>query len=411
MSVSEFITANGLQLRNLGVPESLWKHVFQRIETNRVGSNGEFRIVDKKVVTAKSLSPSEAVLVFQHQWIFTSRDQAKQHLDESEPLRAAIAALVERTTANSIAATTESLLANLYRIAFEFEVKSATDHQKLYSVTLDPFSPCQMPFAQSPLLGAGIFIDTRSNRSYTILWPTSLTSTIPSRTLITRGELTCMPDYSTTEYWKHHYATSKADTTFDWFLPWTTDFANLLKNVLPNQIPSNSPAAIAVLNVGCGNSTAADGMIKDRVADIVINFDISGDAVHTISRAHSKILTPTTPGLQEFSVFDGALSSGFPFRKSFGEGNEKLFSWAFDKGTTDGLLRSSMDIVRQLWINMAEVTDTIVWVSLGRPENRVILIEDEIGGNWEVDQCLQIDGNGGWIKTHYVYVCKQKVQK
>ncbi|KAI9350748.1 hypothetical protein BDR26DRAFT_1003570, partial [Obelidium mucronatum] len=397
--------ANTQQLRALGVPAAQWTDLFAAIDGGRLGAGGAlFRDGAGVVRTAAHGAP---VLVFAHAWLFGDRAAAERHLAESPLLRDAAASLVRRTTRAPCPATAGAVLRRLFRIAVEFEVKSATLRQKLYAVSLDDCAPCEIPFAQNPLLAAGVFVDARSNKSYTLLWQADPATSIPKGTAVTRGYLPCMPDYSSTEYWKYHYATSNESTTFDWFLPWSVEFANLLKSVLPALIPSSTcKTAITVLNVGCGNSTATDGMMKDRVADMVINFDISRDAVQTISKAHSKSLTSKTPGLQQFAVFDGALSSGFPFRKTTSSG--KRFDWAFDKGTTDGLLRSSMDIVRQLWSNMAQVTDTVVWVSLGRPENRIFLIEDEIGFNWEVDQCLQIDGNDGLIKTHYIYVCKQR---
>ncbi|KAJ3074968.1 hypothetical protein HDU98_009638 [Podochytrium sp. JEL0797] len=404
MTSAEFLAANSAQLESLGIPTALWKTVSQRISSGRLGSNSLFRCKGIQATTARTVTNCEdAVLVYPHDWVFVSRDQAEAHLKESNPLRLAVGSLLDRTILEANGhSSVEDIMAHLYRVAFQFEVRSASELQKLYVVSLDAVSPCQIPFSQTPLFGTGIFIDTLTNKSYTLLWPTTR-STIPNNTPVTRGMLTPMPDYSTTDYWKHHYATSNPETTFDWFFSWSPEFARTLKTVLPpGKAPvSGSNAFVTVLNVGSGNSSSVgDGLVKDGLADSVLHFDVSKEAMLAVK---SKMGDTTVHEVQEFVAFDGSLTSGFPIRP-------RRIDWAFDKGTTDGLLRSGMEVVKRMWDNLAKQTDLVVWVSLGRPESRVGLIEDEIGGGWEVDQCLEIEAGEGRTFEHsvFVYVCRLK---
>ncbi|KAI9350771.1 hypothetical protein BDR26DRAFT_851484 [Obelidium mucronatum] len=323
----------------------------------------------------------------------------------------------------------EFALKNLFRVAFEFDVEAEDgQQQKMSCVTFDPYAPALLPFANSPLFGAAIFVDARTAKSYTVLWPNWIDTDeevdddeliLEAFSPVTRGEITIMPDFSATGFWEHHYATSKETTKFDWYVPWSTDLSELIKNsVITSSNSKNS--LVTVLNVGAGNSTSVgDGMVEDGIADVVIHFDISKEVVHALAKMEVeslKLLEQESKddagnqsrrrrhGLQEFIVFDAACLNP-PFRKP---SSSKLFDWAFDKGTFDGMMSAGIDVVRKVWANLAILTDTVVLVSHGKPERRIQLIEEEIGSNWEVDQCLEIDTTKttGWC--YWVYICRQK---
>ncbi|KAJ3405377.1 hypothetical protein HDU80_001460 [Chytriomyces hyalinus] len=445
--MEDFIAANRAQLMAMNVPEVLWTEIQSRIEEGNLGTIGSetecpFGVdEDGAVVTASDLTAREAVSVFGHQWVFINKEDAESKLGGSPGLLGAVAGLIEAAMppvqqADSSDETQQTeqqprdmdfqtVCSNLWRVAFEFDAGD----QKMSSVSFDPYAPALLPFDNEPLLGAGILIDTRTSKSYTLLWPMGVSDgddiddtddfEIPVLTRVTRGELTVMPDYSNDEYWKHHYATSKETNTFDWYLPWSTGFSAMLKDLVPT--PASHPRSlITVLDVGCGNSgTVGDGMVADGLANMVLHFDVSKEAVHSLAKtqagaknkdsdASEKTLPPRDKsmetGVQDHAIFDGALVQGMPFRSS--KTGEKLFDWAFDKGTTDGMLSHGVAVVRKMWANMARITDVIVLVSFGKPELRIPMIEEDIGNGWVVDQCLEVDGLGtGW--SYYVYLCKQ----
>ncbi|KAJ3093662.1 hypothetical protein HK100_006496 [Physocladia obscura] len=415
-----FLAANQTQLGGLGIPDGLWMEVWRCITTKQLGSRGRFG-VDRsgEVVTAIALAPREAVIVFKHDWIFDSRAAAEASLLRNKPLSSAVAALIAATNIADEApaellsdlSSVDVSLNALYKIALEFDVlDDDIQTSKCYCVTLDPYAPAVLPFANAPIFGAGIFVESRTNLSYTLMWPNWIDSNeeIDSEdciaeafTSVTRAELTCMPDYSSSNYWVHHYAGSNEANTFDWYVPWSTNLASLIKDAVGGV--EESKHAITVLNVGCGNSkSVGDGMIADGVADILIHFDVSNEVVHALAKMGSseEAGKDNHVGFQDFAVFDAVVGK-LPFR----QGNGKLFDWAFDKGTTDGLMSESMDAVQKMWKNLATVTDCVVLVSHGNPDRRVALVEEEIAGGWQVDQCLEIDGlDSGW--KYWVYICK-----
>jgi hypothetical protein len=310
----------------------------------------------------------------------------------------------------------------LYKIAFQFQItpSPSAPPTTYYFVNTDPLSPAIIPFSSTPLLESKIFIHTPKDgsaaKTYTILFPhlsdaeknsESLLQTfsIPKDTPVTRGEMTAMPDYSLANYWKFHYDASPA-RVYEWFLPWNA-VSSVIKTVLPPTIVGG-----VVLNVGCGNSKAGEGMLKDNAASLVVSVDVAESALTTLA----KLGNSSRKGVEEFALLD---ATELPFREPKSKSN--LFDWAFDKGTLDGLLYSSegVALVQKVWNGVAKLTDTFVLVSLGRPENRLALIEDQIKG-WEVDQCMEIELKGGAvgmagpegsglgkIDRCWVYVCKR----
>ncbi|KAI8609255.1 hypothetical protein BC830DRAFT_1233454 [Chytriomyces sp. MP71] len=418
--MESFEQSCGGQLSSLGVDRRLWRTVEERMNSGKSGTETVFKRASSGtgLVSVTNLAASAAVAVFAHDWVFGDRDTAHSHLAASEGLRRAASALVRQSDASAEKGDDlrpDRIMKQLYKVAFEFEVVAgpAQTPQKLYCVAFDPVAPpSAISFSSKPLLRAGIFIDTRTSKSYTLLWPAAPFQdlsdiVIEKGATITRGALTGMPDYSTNEYWIHHYATSNESTRFDWFMPWSKGLSATLKQILP---PARVPASlVTVLDVGCGNSgTVGDGMVHDGLADVVLQFDVSREAVATL--AGTQPGEKSSRGLQQYAVFNAALEGGMPFRRSAGDNSKttdrKLFDWVFDKGTTDGMLRAGVQVVKQMWMNLARVTDVVVLVSLGSPQSRVLLIEDEISGGWTVDQCLEVDGLASGVKTAYIYVCK-----
>ncbi|ORY32486.1 hypothetical protein BCR33DRAFT_856560 [Rhizoclosmatium globosum] len=425
MSLSEshdaFLTANAAFLRSAGLVDPLIDEVWKRIETGQLGTGhtNPFGIDEEgTVVTVEELSPRDCVFVYAHQWVFANVMDAAKSLSVNKGLCSAVADLIgvamdTRPSAEEAANKEDFALKNLFRVAFEFDVEGG---DKLNCVSLDPYAPALLPFAQSPLLGAVIFVDARTATSYTVLWPNWIDTveevddpelTLEQYSPITRGELVVMPDPSSEEYWKLHYATMKDTNTFDWYMPWSEDLSHVIKQAVATVSGSNKENEfITVLNVGCGNSTSVgDGLMDDKICDLVMHYDVSKEVVHALSKLEQESVASTskkpTAGVQEYIVFDA--SDPAPFRTRF--------SWAFDKGTFDGMLSHGAELVKKVWANLAKVTDTVVLVSHGSPEKRIQVIEEQVAGGWTVDQCLEIDTTKttGWC--YWVYICKHSSEK
>ncbi|KAJ3024805.1 UNVERIFIED_CONTAM: hypothetical protein HDU68_007771 [Siphonaria sp. JEL0065] len=447
-----FHLTNGPFLRSLGIVDALIDEIWRRIETQQLGTSTEFGVTEEgQVVTATDLSPRAAVIVFAHEWVFETVTDAERGLYGQDSLRRAVVSLVSTATntkppdpshlseSQQKKSEVQYSLESLFRIAFEFDVENARGQiQKMSCVSFDAYAPALLPFANAPLFGAAVFVDGRTAKSYTILWPNWIDSDddvddvddvdhevriLEAFSPVSRAEITIMPDFSAPGFWQHHYATSKETTKFDWYVPWSDDLSHLIKNsdAVPTSEKSKDASFVTVLNVGAGNSSSVgDGMVTDGIADLVLHFDISKEVVHALAKMETVSLgeeaaaeskdkkVVVRSGLQEFVVFDAA--QALPFRKTTDgtSGNQKLFDWAFDKGTFDGMLSAGLETVQKVWANLAILTDTVVLVSHGKPERRIELIEQQVGSNWEVDQCLEIDATKttGWC--YWVYICKQK---
>ncbi|KAJ3412418.1 hypothetical protein HDV05_000776 [Chytridiales sp. JEL 0842] len=430
-----FIGKHSSQLNAMGLPRALWPVLWAKFETERLGSidfpwslSVDEETRSPLIVAADNINIQRSLIVYNHDWVFTSRDEAKQHLESSQNLKAAISALIENVAAmhpdESSSAfdepgkvlETDEILSHLYKIAFQFQIASTptSPPTTLFTVTTDPLGPAIIPFSPTPLLDSKIFIhspkDGSPPKAYTLLFPKLSDSdkrredllqsfSIEKGTVITRAEMTAMPDYSNPKYWKAHYRTSTV-RAYEWFLPWNA-ISGHLKNIVP--------AGGSVLNIGCGNSLVGQQMLNDKSASYVLSVDIAESAVQAL-KSLSKSTENKKQPLEDLLVLD---ATSLPFRST--SSNPLLFDWAFDKGTLDGLLYTPnpIPLLQKIWAAVSKVSDTFVLVSLGRPETRLPLIEEQIGG-WEVSECLEIElknggkegMGGGRIERCWVYVCK-----
>ncbi|KAI8614668.1 hypothetical protein BC830DRAFT_1126318 [Chytriomyces sp. MP71] len=245
-SLDRFVAANQASLAASGMPRQLWASIWGRIEASKFGSRSPIaeeevrHIFDvavmrpKKhdesgnpvdeadldeipcIIAAQALIPRAAVVVFQHEWTFENSDQARQHLEATPSLITQVVSLF--TAVNALAgvasdermhsAPIQYILENLHRIAFSFQVATATDSgatKTYHYVILDPFSPAVIPVSPSgkPVLSAFLFVDQRNGRPYTVMYPgwikqnaeglfdaeSEEEDTIPPGTVITRSPL------------------------------------------------------------------------------------------------------------------------------------------------------------------------------------------------------------------------------
>ncbi|KAI8609011.1 hypothetical protein BC830DRAFT_1173919 [Chytriomyces sp. MP71] len=68
------------------------------------------------------------------------------------------------------------------------------------------------------------------------------------------------------------------------------------------------------------------------------------------------------------------------------------------------MVRTRVQVVEQMWMNLARVTDLLVFVSWGSQLSRVLLMEDGFGCGWTVDQCLKVDGLASRVMAAYICV-------
>jgi hypothetical protein len=102
-SLDAFMELHKDQLENvICLPKRLWAPLWAKIESGRFGTqmddsttvfalniaeDGENETLSVSVVAAKDLSPPMALIVFNHDWTFTSKEQAEEHLKASIPLQ------------------------------------------------------------------------------------------------------------------------------------------------------------------------------------------------------------------------------------------------------------------------------------------------------------------------------------
>lgn len=521
--LDNFIDLHAGQLRAMGLPRRLWPALWGKMEAAHMEQqqshqhasqhDPEFRAMmsaalndrpfelhvsddsnsDSNCTNAvelrvsRDLTPPQALIVYRHNWTFSTRDEAKSHLDASVDLRRVLSRMLESVqvmnmasggleggTSNPIvnqhvdaALDSQTILSNLYKIAFQFQITSrnardnfnTTTTKNYYAVSTDAFSPAVIPYAKdsTPLFTAKVFIyssrstdhmsqqEQQKEEAFTILFPTVLPSdfedeerdslnevVIKAGTKVTRSELTSAPDYSSPEYWLHHYRTGAANRVYEWFLPWRA-IAESVRAALNSPSPefpadSKAPAtAGVVLNVGSGTSRAGQELLLDGTAAHVVSLDVSLNALDA-TRRRSGVgggaggSRTGLGGTEDLLLLD-VTTPTTPLR---GDSNSSLIDWALDKGTTDGLLYSSPSSIStaaasRAWEAVARCgAKVLVWVSLGTPEGRVALIEDEIGkGVWGVDQCFEVElpsgasgmsdeHGGGKIDCCFVYVCRVK---
>ncbi|KAJ3052927.1 hypothetical protein HK097_005398 [Rhizophlyctis rosea] len=184
-------------------------------------------------------------------------------------------------------------------------------------------------------------------------------------------------------------------------------------NILTGALPAECKQGGVVRNIGCGNSEVGKKMIESRLASVVLSVDIAEGAVQALSSKQDSTTPPPkppSPGIEEFLVLD---ATNLPLRTT------SSIDWIFDKGTLDGLMYQSdaMDVLRRIWDEAKRGLaphGVFVLVSLWKPEGRLSLIEDTLGGR-VVDRCFEIEGlvgqgmrmEGGLsgVDRCYVYVC------
>ncbi|KAJ3190764.1 hypothetical protein HK101_008404 [Irineochytrium annulatum] len=455
-SLDTFLEDHTAQLEGIGMPRILFPVLWAKLEAHQLGTdafdhfewekttvNGKDKVT---LVAKKDLPPQQALIVYEHDWTFVNRAQAKEHLDSNEGLRGIMSHQVHQLdfaergyyveNEEKKQLSTDEILMNLYRIAFQYQAQTEKETIVFSYASFDPFGPHIIPFAapvsananqaHTPLLEAHLFVHTTpdpknpsgppTSKPYTILFPSWVNppalnelrdaDIIRKGTPITRGELTTMADYSNPRYWTHHYAQSQL-RSYDWFLPWKA-----VGPVIKNLIPERARQGVC-LNVGCGNAPVGEGIIKDGLAGYVISCDVAVEALKAVQGASNG-----KPGaaLEELIQLD---ASRLPLREG---GGEALIDWAFDKGTLDGLMDhpDGVAIVKAIWDGIARRSGAdcvFVLVSLGRPEGRLVVIEEAIGG-WEVEECMEVEipggavgmgkDVGGRIDRVFIYVCKKK---
>ncbi|KAJ3111807.1 hypothetical protein HDU96_005319 [Phlyctochytrium bullatum] len=465
-SLDRFNALHGAQLRSLGIPQILHPVLWAKFEAQQLGTSAYDPFEWQKsphptdpsrtvlnVVAKKDLIPQQALIVYPHDWTFGTKEQAREHLEASPALRTIVATQLrqaemlargfvteeEAKDAGTAEMSVDEILGKLYRVAFQFQVHTPPSPPATFNyVSADPFGPHAIPFAGAtsagggkPVLESRVFVRTvlpsapdapPRTEVYTILFhnvnPMSLnelgdSEIIKKGTKITRSEMTVMPDYAAPEYWGFHYEQS-VERQFEWFVPWKAIGPNI-RDLLPT---TNG----VVLNVGCGTSHVGDGILADRLAAHVLSIDIALPALIALRNTRK----PPANGVEDLLQLD-LTAPTLPLRP------QPLADWAFDKGTLDGLVASDpgdngVQLVRAVWDHVARLTrpDAVfVVVSLGRPEGRLVLIEDAIGG-WEVDACMEVEipeavarGDGAsaraaaafgltGIRRCYIYVCKKK---
>ncbi|KAI9209184.1 uncharacterized protein BJ171DRAFT_485687 [Polychytrium aggregatum] len=257
-----------------------------------------------------------------------------------------------------------------------------------------------------------VFIDVGLSRAFTVLWPHHQ---VPSGSLLMRSELTPMPNYAHVDYWKRHYDVSSSSQHHDWFVPWKA-----VRGVVMNALPNRGRGSVA-LNLGCGNSRSSREIIGDEAASFILNVDVARSSMDGIlrialedeakaSRAASQ--QSALKGIEQFVTLDAVQ---MPFRSG------GIVDWIFDKGTLDGILYNpeGVQMLRQIWARLGQILvpgGLLVLVSLGRPEGRLDLIENQIGG-WMVDDCFEVTTAkgaesatfqfGSGIDSCFVYICRK----
>ncbi|KAI8838987.1 hypothetical protein BC829DRAFT_492924 [Chytridium lagenaria] len=422
-SLDVFLDAHKSQLQSLGVPDILHPVLWAKFEANQLGTDAydpfEWEKIEGaapgtpnlRIVAKKDLPPQQAVIVFPHDWTFTTKEEAKAHLESSPQLRSILSHHIRELDLISqgyvsdeeekTELDTKAILENIYRVAFQYQVHAPPAPPSIFNfVSADPFGPHTIPFAGNgtkPVLESRIFVRTVKDPAnpsknitnvYTILFhnvnPSALNELGPSDiikkgTSITRSEMTPMPDYSTPKYWMHHYQQS-VHRNFEWFVPWAA-IGPCIKSYLPTM----------------------NGVVLNPLTAL------------TATKSKVRAFKGKPPGIED-CLFSTLRQIVFLFEQP-----PPCSIGAFDKATLDGLLSSQEgpQIAKKFGIAFA-----------GKPEGRLPLIEDVIGG-WEVDACMEIEipsaalkkGSGFGVPSGgrglepssavdrcFVYVCK-KVQK
>ncbi|KAI9335536.1 hypothetical protein BDR26DRAFT_865935 [Obelidium mucronatum] len=174
------------------------------------------------IVAAKALIPRAAVVVYPHEWVFETLEQARQHLTQSPQLVSALSSLImsvnviQGVSSEAVIDPVQHIVDNLPRIAFSYQITSLsadgeTEQVKTYyyCIVSDPFGPAVIPPAAdgtTPMLASFVFVDQRTMKAYTVLFPGWIKQnaenedgfftaddddedTIPEQTVITRGPL------------------------------------------------------------------------------------------------------------------------------------------------------------------------------------------------------------------------------
>jgi hypothetical protein len=104
--LDEFVAKHKDQMISIELPRSLWPVLWAKFETERLGTiDFPWSLsIDETtrrplLVTADEVNFQRSLIVYSHDWMFTSREEAKSHLNSSQNLRAAISALIENVSA------------------------------------------------------------------------------------------------------------------------------------------------------------------------------------------------------------------------------------------------------------------------------------------------------------------------
>ncbi|KAH7820516.1 putative Methyltransferase-like protein 13 C (METTL13C) [Monocercomonoides exilis] len=161
--------------------------------------------------------------------------------------------------------------------------------------------------------------------------------------------------YGEADYWDKRY--SEATTSFDWYFNYHSVVTDLLAKY--------DRKDIKILNIGCGNSTFAEFLVRDGYKDVT-NVDISPVVIKKMEEQYHEML----PTVKWITMDTRQLSF-----------ESESFDVVFDKGTLDAILCGSNSFVNAKKMN-SEVSrvlkpgGTYLVMTYGDPESRILHFED-----------------------------------
>lgn len=197
--------------------------------------------------------------------------------------------------------------------------------------------------------------------------------------------------YGDPKYWEETYNASGPNSTYEWFLQ-SEAFVPLIRPYIALQD--------RILQVGCGNSRAAEVLAAAGYSDVT-SVDISPSV---IAASRAKYPPEAFPGLH-FVVGD------VMNMEAFGAG---AFDVAVDKGTWDAIPKTrSRDMLRELRRVLRQGGLYLI-LTFSRPPNALdFLLDWRVG--WKVEEFHVIpnplDQSGAvqaTIENFYLYVCRNE---
>lgn len=366
--------------------------------------DGQFR-------ARRPLDKNHDIFVFEHQWTFLSADQAATQLNRSPglsqitrlhildaltryiPLVPGLQRLKTQleNEESSSEDTVRNIVDGLFSVACQYQLATSEgESQTYYYVMLDTEKPKQpeLPTClkfekKDPLMKCVVFIDMDQSQAFTLCFP--IEDVEPHR-ILTRNELTIMPNYSRNEYWQLHYhLSSPPKQSFDWFIDWEK-----LGPILEHAIGKGPERTL--LDLGCGNSKIGAEIVRAKLAGFAVHVDISLEAIREVSDEMK---------LNDYIVMDAADPAWRP---------SQLFDLVVDKGTLDGIMyqNNALEVLKRIWDELKgrmAANGRLALISLGSPESRFSVVEQHLG--WRIEQAFEVsDPNSvSGIKKCFLYIC------